>query len=101
VVVRVLPDKRNGPGAGRPELVQDERLAGGRSAVIFAHPADEFRDLACDLVAKITALYDRAGYCDCGDDHCNLDEVCQELVHLAEDAQHRMWVAELDGGRRG
>jgi hypothetical protein len=39
VVVRVLPDKRNGPGAGRPESVeQDEALAGGKSIAILALP---------------------------------------------------------------
>jgi hypothetical protein len=35
VVVRVPPNERSGPGAGRPESIkQDERLAGGRSVVM-------------------------------------------------------------------
>jgi hypothetical protein len=86
------------PGRG------DEGAAGGSSSSTVPRPpvtTDEFRDLALDLIAEIAALYDRAGYCECDDDHCNFDEVSRELVHLHEDAQHRLWVAELDGGRRG
>jgi hypothetical protein len=54
------PGKRNGPGVGRPESVeQDEALAGGRSASTLLRPADETAE-PCRLCPLPVC-----GYVDC------------------------------------
>jgi hypothetical protein len=66
-------------------------------------PADEFRDLAREMVAAIEAAADRDMICGCDTIDVVADhDACWQgfLGDIATNARRLLWLAELDGGSR-